>query len=38
LRAPLIQFGRARHDGSSGNQANSLSAILPQPHVSLNFF
>jgi type II restriction/modification system DNA methylase subunit YeeA len=27
-----------RHDGFSGNQAISLSAILPQPHVSLKFF
>jgi hypothetical protein len=35
---PLIQFGRARHDGFSGNQAISLSAILPQPHVSLTLY
>jgi uncharacterized SAM-binding protein YcdF (DUF218 family) len=27
-----------RHDGFSGNQAISLSTILPQPHVSLKFF
>ncbi|MBL8252321.1 MAG: hypothetical protein JNJ76_01795, partial [Candidatus Competibacter sp.] len=34
----MIQFGRARHDGPSGNQAIFLSAILPQPHVSLNIY